>query len=836
MRLTFKLGTVMLKTLNLILSIFITFSLLSQEKTENQPPANSPDLSLEKKSNDNIKSKTENSEENFFKLEEQIVITASRRNENLQNAPASMVVISEEDIRNRGYASIDEILYDLPGFDLSFSNGIPYLMGYQRGYRTPFMSRTLFMIDNKIQNDLYTQEAELSRQIPMSNIKRVEVLYGPASAAYGPNAFQGIINIITHDGSEMKNDKKKENGNYSSTKVSLIAGSYNTRSIDAGSYAAIGKWTLAASGKVFSSDEPDLSNRTGFNSNYWLGNNEVWGPNRYYRNEGRNLSHYYDPTRDYGIVTSVGKGGLKLGGIIWSRNEGYGVKYPGDRAQVNGLWEVNNKQAFVEYANVVNESMTTNTLFTYRESAFRGQWSEAEPDFSRNNGAYSYLSQTYWGNQNKSWLFNHNIDYVVSSKLHFTGGVKFERRDMTKQFDIPGYWPGSYNSWNQYEGKQAVDVSAIFPNGFAVQNSDNPVYIKMPDGKKRMPYNNILQVYDMGGFFLGTYEVGKFRFSPGIRYDHNSLYGQSLNPRITAIYNYSRSGTVKLLYGEAFQEPAFILLYGGWSGRQPNQNLKPEKVRTSELIIMDQFNNWKPEISFYYSRYEHVIKETAKNDGSRKIYGFEFRNKLLFNNPISNSAKLDIYFYYTFTEALSETYYNFNAPRTDWTPTNVNPVDWTQGTTILGKYENEFYTLNPSAPPLPRKQSYKTLGDISSHKVSMGFNLPIQNLLNINIRANYVGPRQLYLRNELRNKGEFGQRDSGIILDNYVLFNGTFSFNLKYSTLVLKVFNMLNHSYYHPGQEGADSGNNFYERSLGYRNSILPQPGRYFLFSLNFEF
>ena len=50
---------------------------------------------------------------------------------------------------------------------------------------------------------------------------------------------------------------------------------------------------------------------------------------------------------------------------------------------------------------------------------------------------------------------------------------------MTKQFDIPGYWPGSYNSWNQYEGKQAVDVSAIFPNGLAVQNSDNPVYIKM---------------------------------------------------------------------------------------------------------------------------------------------------------------------------------------------------------------------------------------------------------------------------------------------------------------------------------------------------------------------
>lgn len=76
----------------------------------------------------------------------------------------------------------------------------------------------------------------------------------------------------------------------------------------------------------------------------------------------------------------------------------------------------------------------------------------------------------------------------------------------------------------------------------AVQSSSNPIYIKLPDGNKRMPHNNIAQVYDMGGFAIATYEIGKFRFSPGMRYDHNSLYGQSLNPRATAIYKYSRTG------------------------------------------------------------------------------------------------------------------------------------------------------------------------------------------------------------------------------------------------------------------------------------------------------
>ncbi|HNN81878.1 MAG TPA: TonB-dependent receptor [Leptospiraceae bacterium] len=752
-----------------IFILFISLSgILAQEKAvDPDPKSENTNNQIEKPK----QSKDEHIEENFFKIEENIVVTASRTKEKLKNAPASMVIITEEDIRNRGYQSIDEILYDLPGFDLSFSNGIPYIMGYQRGYRTPFMSRTLFMIDNKIQNDMYTQEAELSRQIPMTNIKRIEVLYGPASAVYGANAFQGIINIITHDGTEPRKMKSSEIEKSSYSKISLQGGENNTKGVDASSTIRIGEWAFAASGKLFSSNEPDLSNRSGFNSNYWYGNPTVWGGVRYYQNDGVNLSRYHDPTKNYGLEASVSNGGLKIGTIAWSRKEGYGVKYPGDRAQNNSFWEVMSRQVYIEYTSNVSSNLTTNTLFTFRESAFRGPWAEAEPDTKKGKEMYSYLSQTYWGNQNKSFLLNHNIDYKISNSILLTTGLKVEKRDMTKQYDIPGYWPGSYDSWNRYEGKQALDLTPYFPNGYAVQYSDQPIYYKYADGKTNMPKDNIVQVYDLGGFAITTYEIGKFRFSPGIRYDYNSIYGQSINPRASAIYKYSSTGTIKLLYGEAFQEPPFILLYGGWSGRQANNKLKPEKERTTELIIMKQFSSVLSELSFYYSRYENVIKETARNEGSRKIYGFEFRNKIQLNNPIPNSNKLDLYFYYTFTEAISESYYNFNAPRTAWTPQNTNPVDWISGTTVLGKYENDFYAANPTAPPLPRKKSYHTLGDISPHKISAGINLPIQHILNINLRVNYVGPRQLYLSNELRNKGMPFERDKGIILNNYFLFN-----------------------------------------------------------------
>ena len=118
---------------------------------------------------------------------------------------------------------------------------------------------------------------------------------------------------------------------------------------------------------------------------------------------------------------------------MWSRNEGYGMKYPGDRAQNNGMWEVLNKQTYLEYTNVISPNVTSNTMLSYRESAFRGQWSEAEPDWNPGRKQYSYLSQTYWGNQNKSWLFNQSWEYKVTSNLQFNTGVKFEKRDMTKQ-------------------------------------------------------------------------------------------------------------------------------------------------------------------------------------------------------------------------------------------------------------------------------------------------------------------------------------------------------------------------------------------------------------------
>lgn len=100
-----------------------------------------------------------------------------------------MNVITKEDIIQRGYTSIDELLSDIPGFDVSITNGITYLNAHQRGYRTPFTQRTLILINGKNDNHLWTHMANFSRQYPINNIEKVEILYGPSSAVYGANAF-----------------------------------------------------------------------------------------------------------------------------------------------------------------------------------------------------------------------------------------------------------------------------------------------------------------------------------------------------------------------------------------------------------------------------------------------------------------------------------------------------------------------------------------------------------------------------------------------------------------------------------------------------------------------
>jgi outer membrane receptor for ferrienterochelin and colicin len=130
--------------------------------------------------------------------------SVSKKMENIDHAPATVQVITARDIQDRGYADLISLFYDLPGFAVTSSFGSSQQVLNMRGDRAhQYTTDILFLVDGIEDNDIYTNAAFISKQYPISNIKRVEVIYGPSSTMYGANAFAGVINVITKDADDL---------------------------------------------------------------------------------------------------------------------------------------------------------------------------------------------------------------------------------------------------------------------------------------------------------------------------------------------------------------------------------------------------------------------------------------------------------------------------------------------------------------------------------------------------------------------------------------------------------------------------------------------------------
>jgi outer membrane receptor protein involved in Fe transport len=180
--------------------------------------------------------------------------SVSKMNESLLEAPATVAVITADQIERRGYLDLEAVLHDLPGFDIARTNGQNYSNIYQRGYKADATNRTLFIVDGVEQNDLHSNIAHISRQYSLSNIERIEVVYGPASTMYGANAFLGVINVITKEPEDFIAAGKQVGGN-----LQLGGGAFGTRYIDGNVAVRFRDATFSLTGRVYRSDEWDLS-------------------------------------------------------------------------------------------------------------------------------------------------------------------------------------------------------------------------------------------------------------------------------------------------------------------------------------------------------------------------------------------------------------------------------------------------------------------------------------------------------------------------------------------------------------------------------------------------
>lgn len=106
--------------------------------------------------------------------------------------------------------------------------------------------------------------------------------------------------------------------------------------------------------------------------------------------------------------------------------------------------------------------------------------------------------------------------------------------------------------------------------------------------------------------------------SAGARYDHHSTFGGNVKPRVALIYQPVAKTTVKLLYGEAFRAPNVYELYYYASDSKTGFDLKPETIRTGELVFEKYLGNHvRLSASGYVYRIKGLIsQQTDPVDGA----------------------------------------------------------------------------------------------------------------------------------------------------------------------------------------------------------------------------
>ncbi len=746
-----------------------------------------------------------------------LITTVSKKAENILEAPANVVVITQEDIKRRGYVDLEQFFDDLPGFDVSRTYANTYSNIYQRGYRSNNTDRTLFLVDGVEENDLWSNVVFWSRQHPISNVKRIEVVYGPASTMYGANALVGVVNVITKDPDELSKP------GHIDIAGSTGYGTYNTKYLDLTLSASSGAVSFSATGRILTSDERDLSQYdeydydiSDFDALYstdyyksvlsvnsgvsaFIAKNNIDDNNPYYtivrdstgtptalsltdagaaEAKKRDLLSYSDSlngkrpsysntSRQYLFYGKLKVYDFTLGYNIWRYIQG-GTNYFNDQNEAgydNGSkWVPKQTYFYVKYNKAISDNILLMNFAQYRTTEVDN---ESQAEYLLNYANYGLTAQNFLDDSLPRWISEYyyqisrqfrnelKVNYLPFKELDIVAG--FEIRNSSIQGDYRKTW---------------TSVSPTVESG--VSTGDN------------LPGGNDYTYYDMAAYAQGTYKfLDAFSLTLGGRYDYDRIrenggYGSQFNPRVALLWM-PGNFVFKAIYASAFQNASNWTKYSTNTSRlKNNPNLDPEKVTNYEISA-----SWRPlkdlyvDVLYYYSEYDGVVgtklvylddsskTQTGQNNaiGQLKIQGVQATASYKLDN-------LELYANYTYTD-----------------PQN-NKLDKEGNLTGI----------------------YQRIGDIASHRINFGANLILFDNLNINLRMNYKTERPVGSNTSVMyNPGHFPA---------VFLMNGTISYtffdNITLQAIVNNIFDI---EYFDPGIRSADGS--FYSYRVPQRERTL---------------
>jgi outer membrane receptor protein involved in Fe transport len=498
------------------------------------------------------------------------ITTASKTSQSAELASAVVTVVTKDQIRLRGYQSLLDVMYDLR--DVKVDDKM------YSGMRNSFTVRGIqgsekfiILLDGINISSPSGEAMAIMQNYPVNLAEQIEVLYGPSSALYGANAVSGIINIIT------KNSKKDiiaeastTAGDHGYTNTTLFVAKKLDKDID-----------IIVSGQYYYDRSPDFSKIYKNDSlssvaSYSTGTvNTIFGP---FTPAAPIAPKFEAPMEAYNVYAS-----LRAKGFSFNFFRNY-FKIPTAFGN-NTSNSIFNKEVFMAQSITMANAnyryqvkkLTSTTSLTASfyaldpHSNYRNLYTSMEP-------AYKYSTCSMFKGEQQ-------IDYVFSDNLGITAGAGFERYTAIPQ---SGDLASPVNTDNNINGSYLGTAAYYRPEGLKAQ-----FYF--------IQYNNI------GTYLQAQYKpVEKVTITAGARYDNNSRYGGSFNPRLGIVYQPTSGTVVKLLYGSAFRAPSPTESYSQYgtflttdSGRNyfsyflhlPNPGLKPITSHNTELNIKQRFSD-----------------------------------------------------------------------------------------------------------------------------------------------------------------------------------------------------------------------------------------------------
>lgn len=529
----------------------------------------------------------------------EFVSLATGSRQQINRAPATATVITADDIANIGATDLDQVLEAVPGLHVAYSAQGLNSIFVIRGIHSQFNSQVLVLINGiPITNLFVGNKGQVWGGMPVADIARIEVVRGPGSALFGADAFSGTINIITKTAEDIQG-----------TQTGVRAGSFNTKDTW---LLHGGKWNgfdAAFSLELHSTDGQresiDADAQTAFDNLFGTHASLAPGP----VNTGRDtLDTRLDLSRDnwrmrlgYQGRRNVGTGAgiaqaLDPAGSNEADRINADLTY--QNAKFTENWEVNAQLSYLD-------ASEKSRLVLFPPGAFGGAFPEGmigNPDVYERHGRLS-LSGIYSG------IKGHNIRLGTG-----------------------------FNHGNLYKVKESKNFSPTFaPLGPVVDVTETAPFIR--------PHSRNV-------FYASAQDEWRFirdwSLTAGVRWDHYSDFGDTVNPRLALVWLTDHNLTTKLLYGRAFRAPAFAEQF---NINNPvalgNSSLKPETINTLELLF--DYNptfSLNTKLALFRYKMNDIIRFvpdpapastiTAQNSGGQSGYGFEWE----WNWQLSRELKL----------------------------------------------------------------------------------------------------------------------------------------------------------------------------------------------------